>query len=66
MKGNVQHVMKQVSKFDGNNADDFLEWSSNLRVSLSLYSKSIFEIVQGSQWPSGSEKQSGDRSRGLG
>ena len=37
MEGNVQHVVKQVSKFDGTNADDFLEWSSKLRVSLSLY-----------------------------
>ena len=53
MEGNVQHVVKQVSKFDGQNADDFLEWSSKPRVSLSLCSKSVFEIVQGSQRPSG-------------
>ena len=52
MEGNVQHVAKKVSNFDGRNADDFLEWSSKLRVSLLLYSKSIFEIVQGSQRPS--------------
>ena len=53
MKGNVQHVVKQVSKLDGKNADDFLEWSSKLRVSLSLYRRPIFEIVQRSQRPSG-------------
>ena len=53
MEGNVQHVVKQVSKFDGKNADDFLEWCSKLRVSLSLYNKPIYEIVQGSQRPSG-------------
>ena len=52
MEGNIQHVVKQISKFDGKNVDDFLEWCSKLRVSLSLYSKSIFEIVQGSQRPS--------------
>ena len=52
MEGNVQHVVKQVSKFGGKNADDFLQWSSKLRVSLSLYSKPIFEIAQGSQRPS--------------
>ena len=52
MEGNVQSVVKQFSKFDGKNADDFLEWSSKLRVSLSLCSKPIFEIVQGSQRPS--------------
>ena len=53
MEGNVQHVVRPVSKFDGKHADDLLEWSSKLRVSLSLYSKPIFEIVQGSQRPSG-------------
>ena len=45
-------MVKQVSNFDGNNADDFLEWSSKLRVSLPFYSKPIFKIVQGSQRPS--------------
>ena len=53
MEGNVQHVVNQVSKFDDKYADDILKWSSKLRVSLSLYSKPIFEIVQGSQRPSG-------------
>ena len=52
MEGNVQYVGKQVSQFDGKNADDFLEWYSKLRVSLLLNSKPIFEIVQGSQRPS--------------
>ena len=46
-------MVKKVSKFDYKNADDSLEWSSKLRVSLSLYSKPIFEIVQGSQRPPG-------------
>ena len=53
MDGNVQHVVKQVAKFDDKTADDVREWSSKLRVSLSLYSKSIFEIVQGPRRPSG-------------
>ena len=48
MEGIVHHVVKQVSNFNGNKSDDFLEWSSKLRVSLSLHSKPIFEIVQGS------------------
>ena len=52
MEGNVQYVAKQVSKFDGKNADYFREWCSKLRVSLSLYSKPIFEVVQVSQRPS--------------
>ena len=52
MEGSVQHVVKQVSNFDGKNDDEVLERSSKLRVSLSLYSKSIFELVQGLQGPS--------------
>ena len=51
MEGNVQHAMKKVSKFDRKNADGVLEWPSKLRVSLSLYNKSIFEIVQGTERP---------------
>ena len=53
MGNSVQHVGKQVPKFDGQNADDFLEWLFKLRVSLSLYPKLVFEIVQGSQRLSG-------------
>ena len=45
----MEGVVKQVSKLDGKNADNFLKWSSKLRVSLSLYSKLIFAIVQGPQ-----------------
>ena len=52
MEGNVQYVVKQVSKFDGKNADYFREWYFKLRVSLSLYSKPIFEVVQRLQRPS--------------
>ena len=51
MEGNIQYVVKQVSNLDGKNADSS-KWSSTLRVSLSLYSKLSFEIVQGSEWPS--------------
>ena len=46
---NLQQVVRQVSEFNGKKADNFLEWSSKLRVSLSLYHKSIFNIVQGLQ-----------------
>ena len=55
---NVQQVVKHIPKFDGKMTDDFLEGSSKLRVSLSLYSKSVFNIVQsGSRWPSGLARQ---------
>ena len=52
MEGIVQYVVKQVPNIDGKNAGDFLEGSSNLRVSLLLYSKLIFKLVRGSQQPS--------------
>ena len=45
MEGNAQHVVKQVSKFDGKNASNTLKLPSKLRVSLSLYSKQIFDIL---------------------
>ena len=51
MKGNVRHLVKQVSKFDGKIADDFLEWFSKLGVSLLLYNELIFEVVQVAEQP---------------
>ena len=66
MEGNIQHVVKQVSNFDGKNAVEFLEWSSKLRASLSLYSKPIFEIVQGSQRPSDLDNDQATASEGWG
>ena len=45
-------MVKQVSKFDGKNAEDFFEWPSKLHVSPSLYSKLILKIIHGSQRPS--------------
>ena len=65
MEGNVQYVVKQVSKFHGKNADDVLECSSKLRVSLSFYSKPIFEIVQGSQRSSDLDSDQATAREGL-
>ena len=47
MEGNVQYVVKQVSKYDGKNADYFWELYFKLRASLSLYSKLIFKSFKG-------------------
>ena len=58
MEGNVQHMVKQVLNFDGKNADNFLEWYFKLRVNLSLYSKTIVEIVQRPQRPTDSNNES--------
>ena len=45
-------MVKKISECDGKNVDNVLEWSSKLRVNLLLYSKLIFDIIQGSQQPS--------------
>ena len=45
-------VLKQMTKFDGKKADDFLEWSSKLRACLSIYNRAIFNILQGKERPS--------------
>ena len=45
-------VLKQILKFDGQKADDFLVWSSKLLSSLSIYNKAIFNILQGRERPS--------------
>ena len=55
MDGTTNHlpvVLKQISKFDGQKADDFLEWSSKLSVGLRIYSRAIFNILQGQERPS--------------
>ena len=48
---NLHVVLKQILKFD-KKADDFLEWSSKLRTSLSIYNRAIFNIMQGQERPS--------------
>ena len=45
-------VLKQISIFDGIKPDDFLRWSSKLRASLSIYSRTIFVILPGQERPS--------------
>ena len=52
MDGTANHlhvVLKQISKFDGRKGGDFLEWSSKLRASLSIYNRTIFNIMQGQE-----------------
>ena len=58
MDGTANHlhvVLKQISKFDGRKGGDFLEWSSKLRASLSIYNRAIFNIMQGQERPSVSD-----------
>ena len=49
---NFYAVVKQVNKFNGKRAKDFLEWQAKLCPALSLYKRPIFDVLQGVQWPS--------------
>ena len=49
---NFHVIMKQITKFDGKRADEFLKWDSKLRSSLSVYNKTIFNVLQGQERPS--------------
>ena len=44
---NFHMIVKQITKFDGRRVDEFLEWDSKLRASLSVYNNTIFNILQG-------------------
>ena len=49
---NFHAIVKQLNKFDGKRAGDFLEWQSKLRTALSLYNRKIYNVLQGEQRPS--------------
>ena len=46
---NVHMIVKKITKFDGRRADEFLEWNSKLRASLSVYNKAISNVSQGQE-----------------
>ena len=48
---NFYVIVKQITKFDGWRADEFLEWDSKLRASLSMHNKTIFNALQEQQRP---------------
>ena len=48
---NFHVIVKQITKFDGKRADEFLKWDSKLRSNLSVY-KTIFNVLQGQERPS--------------
>ena len=49
---NVQVIVKNVYTFDGKNAADFNEWNEKIRVSLNIYDKATFRVLQGAPVPS--------------
>ena len=49
---NLHVIVKQITKFHGRRAGEFLEWNFKLRASLSVYNKTISNVLQGQEWPS--------------
>ena len=49
---NFHVIVKQITKFDGRRANEFLEWDSKLRASLGAYNKPLFNVLQGQKRPS--------------
>ena len=45
-------IVKHVHIFDGNNAADFIEWYERIRISLNIYDKAAFRVLQGAPVPS--------------
>ena len=43
---NFHVIEKQINKFDGRRVDEFLEWDSKLRASLSVYNKTTFNATR--------------------
>ena len=49
---NFHVIVKHITKFDGRRVDEFLEWDFKLGASLSVYNKTIFNVLQGKERPS--------------
>ena len=48
---NFRVIAKEITKFDERRMDEFLEWDSKLRASLSVCNKTTFSVLQGQEWP---------------
>ena len=49
---NIQVIVKNIHTFDSKNAADFIEWYENIRISLNIYGKAAFRVLQGAPVPS--------------
>ena len=49
---NLQVIVKNVHTFDGKNKADFIEWYKKIRVSVNIYDKAAFRVLQGAPVPS--------------
>ena len=47
-----QVIVKNIHTFNGKNAADFIEWYEKIRISLNIYDKAAFRVLQGAPVPS--------------
>ena len=57
----MEVIVKNVYTFDGKNAADFLEWYEKIRISLNIYHKSAFRVLQGAPVPSAATDTDGSK-----
>ena len=58
---NFQEIVKNVHTFDGKNAAGFIEWYEKIRISLNIYDKADFRVLQGAPVPSAATDTDGSK-----
>ena len=58
---NFQVIVKNVLTFDGKNAADFIKWYDKIRISLNIYDKDVFRVLQGAPVPSAATDTDGSK-----
>ena len=56
-----QVIAKNVHSFDAKNAADFIEWYETIRISLNIYDKAAFRVLQGAPVPSAAPDTDGSK-----
>ena len=58
---NFQVIVENVHTFDGKNAADFIEWYEKVCISLNIYDKAAFRVLQGAPVPSAATDTDGSK-----
>ena len=58
---NFQVIVKDIHTVVGKNAADFIEWYKKVRISLNIYDKAVFRVLQGAPIPSAATDTDGSK-----
>ena len=58
---NFQVIGENVHTFDGKSAANFIEWYEKIRISLTIYNKTTFRVLQGAPVPSAGTDTDGSK-----